>query len=391
MDSTFLSLYSFDHYYHLLDKCSDFAKRIKWIYHGDGSKVQSTCISDIMNAEFGEEDMQVLTDYCSVDNLTVPGEVSKIKSTQRMRCKYIFKQIQTAKATNLHTLRNVEKSLQENNALISGKYKKESFITYEDCKLRDNLAIPGQDILVSVRVYEPFQHYSHNLKDYKHIPRIVLSRVIEILGSQTLAQLRDKISCISDLSIPTEVSNNPDVKLGPMAKDVYKSGFLFIENIFYNDTRDPNNLNYSQVIKQWAQMRDLGSFQTASLEHTRIDSLTVRFGFPWVYQHQGSCEHLIVFSAARLINENDEQAVAAYPRVQRIKPSGTKYCMMCSDLSVSWITTDNDRVPHDLAYYCDTCFRSFNYIDGIKIGNFKAYAYPRNPNVMVDETPSSSE
>lgn len=38
------------------------------------------------------------------------------------------------------------------------------------------------------------------------------------------------------------------------------------------------------------------------MEGTRIDSLSVKFGYPWVYQHQGSCEHILVFSDARLIN-----------------------------------------------------------------------------------------
>ena len=29
-------------------------------------------------------------------------------------------------------------------------------------------------------------------------------------------------------------------------QDVYRSGFFFIENAFYNDMRDPNNIDYSR-------------------------------------------------------------------------------------------------------------------------------------------------
>lgn len=150
-----------------------------------------------------------------------------------------------------------------------------------------------------------------------------LNNVIAVLGSQTLAHLRDKISCIADYSISKECSNNLENAIGPMAKvtysfkvfklnciynstyfllfkDVYRSGFFFIEDTFYNDTRHPTNIDYSKVIIDWAKRRPtLGPFKTAIMEDCRIDSLSVRFGFPWVYKHQGGCEHLIVFSDAR--------------------------------------------------------------------------------------------
>jgi snRNA-activating protein complex subunit 3 len=80
---------------------------------------------------------------------------------------------------------------------------------------------------------------------------------------------------------------------------VYKSGFFFIENTFYIDFRDPNNKDNSKVIREWAEARKFGIYKTAKMEETRIDSLSLKFGFPWVYQHQGDCEHLISFSNAR--------------------------------------------------------------------------------------------
>jgi snRNA-activating protein complex subunit 3 len=82
-------------------------------------------------------------------------------------------------------------------------------------------------------------------------------------------------------------------------QDVYKSGFIFIEDTFYNDHRDPANLDYSHVIREWAASHKLGPFQTALMENTKFEDLTVRLGYPYVYQHQGSCEHLIVFSDVR--------------------------------------------------------------------------------------------
>lgn len=69
--------------------------------------------------------------------------------------------------------------------------------------------------------------------------------------------------------------------------------------MFYNDTRDPKNIDYSDVILKWADSHDIGPFKTANMEDVQIQSLCARFGFPWVYQHQGCCEHLIVLTDAR--------------------------------------------------------------------------------------------
>ncbi|KOC70587.1 snRNA-activating protein complex subunit 3 [Habropoda laboriosa] len=114
------------------------------------------------------------------------------------------------------------------------------------------------------------------------------------------------------------------------------------------------------------------------MEECRIDSLNLRFGFPWVYKHQGGCEHLVVFSNARFVNCDDELVESAYPKIVRIRPTGTKFCMICGVYTADWITIEHERIPHNPCYFCHTCFMSYNYIDGRKIGNFDAYSYPRN-------------
>ncbi|KAJ4433086.1 hypothetical protein ANN_15343 [Periplaneta americana] len=40
-----------------------------------------------------------------------------------------------------------------------------------------------------------------------------------------------------------------------------------------------------------------------------------------------------------------------------------------------WITVENERVPHDPCFFCQHCFLSYNYVDGKKIGKFKAYPF----------------
>ena len=42
-----------------------------------------------------------------------------------------------------------------------------------------------------------------------------------------------------------------------------------------------------------------------------------------------------------------------------------------------WVTTENIRVPEDPFFFCDKCFRQFNYEPETnkKIGSFKAQPY----------------
>lgn len=65
--------------------------------------------------------------------------------------------------------------------------------------------------------------------------------------------------------------------------------------------RHPDCHDNSEAICNWAshKTRNFGPFERAKMEDTRIDSLNVRFGYPWMFQHQGDCEHLIVFSDMR--------------------------------------------------------------------------------------------
>ena len=50
--------------------------------------------------------------------------------------------------------------------------------------------------------------------------------------------------------------------------------------------------------------------------------------------------------------------------------------MICDVHISKWVTEDNERVPEDPFFFCDTCFRGFNYDEkGEKIGSFRAYPY----------------
>ena len=337
----------------------------------------------LMDVQLGEEEMSMLASYCSVDNLTVEGEVPKMMNRRKMRKKETFDP-REPEDVDLQTIQNLRRRWKHETKRPCYKYQSELFINYEKkAETGSERCIPGQDILVSVRIYHPFTQRARNTPRMECGSLLRLNNIIAVLGSQTLANLRDKISCIADYTISKECSNNLSKAIGPMAKDIYKSGFFFIEDTFYNDMRQAENIEYDKVITDWAKRRPkLGPFKTTIMENCRIDSLFLRFGFPWVYKHQGGCEHLIVFSDARFLNCDDELSLSAYPRIVRLRPVSSKFCMICGVYNVQWITMEHERIPHNPCYFCDTCFKSYNYINGKKVGNFEAYAYPRNTELV---------
>lgn len=103
--------------------------------------------------------------------------------------------------------------------------------------------------------------------------------------------------------------------------------------------------------------------------------LTPRLGYPYVYQHQGDCEHILVFSDVRLLQQTDPKSTAAYPYYQSVSRYISQMCMICGLCTARWICVDCERLPHNRVFLCHDCLVSYNYIDGKKIGNFKVYPY----------------
>ena len=79
----------------------------------------------------------------------------------------------------------------------------------------------------------------------------------------------------------------------------FPSGYFFIENIFYNDLRNENAIDYSQNIIEWSKSND--SFQKISplpfykkkMEETNFFDLQLRVGEKYLYCHQGNCKHYV--------------------------------------------------------------------------------------------------
>ncbi|KYN37938.1 snRNA-activating protein complex subunit 3 [Trachymyrmex septentrionalis] len=335
-------------------------------------------IFQLMGTDLSQARILLMKHYCSIDNLTLPVEAAIMEEQEKEGYVNIPEKI--LDNVSLETIKVLE--ILSKQASVKPRNQNGIPIKYDKSRsLDDNFLKPYEEFLVYIRIYEPFKSQPRSLKYRTSIPVLKLKSVISILGSQTLYELRQKIMCQSDLSITKEISENPNQRPESMAKDVYQSGFFYIEDTFYNDTSVPTNIDYSNTILEWATVRDIGPFKIATMD-ALINSLYTKFGFPWVYQHQGCCEHLIVLTDARLVTVDDVLTSSAYPRIEKIRPVSGKNCIYCGIFNVHWIVTEHDRIPHDTSYFCNRCFISYNYVDGKKVGNFKAYSYPCIPQLM---------
>ncbi|XP_018305934.1 snRNA-activating protein complex subunit 3 isoform X2 [Mycetomoellerius zeteki] len=335
-------------------------------------------ILQLMGTDLSQARILLMKHYCSIDNLTLPVEAAITEEREKQG--YVNVPEKILDNVSLETIKVLEVLSKE--ASVKPRNQNGIPIKYDKSRSVNNNSLkPYEEFLVYIRVYEPFKSQPRSLKYRTSIPVLKLKSVISILGSQTLYELRQKIMCQSDLSITKEISENPNQRPESMAKDVYQSGFFYIEDTFYNDTCVPTNIDYSNIILEWAAVRDIGPFKVATMD-ALINSLYTKFGFPWVYQHQGCCEHLIVLTDARLVTVDDVLTSSVYPRIEKIRPVSGKNCIYCGIFNVHWIVTEHDRIPHDTSYFCNRCFISYNYVDGKKVGNFKAYSYPCIPQLM---------
>jgi len=232
--------------------------------------------------------------------------------------------------------------------------------------------------LYVVRVYRPILHPKIAYTHRSH-REMFYDKEIWCLGENTLDQLRDLITCPNDNNFVGYQQVDTLNKLAPRAGDVYKSSFLYIGDCFYIDTRDKNNIDLSETIIQWARDRPkggIGPFKKGVMEDTKFDDLEIRIGQPYVFNHLGNHEHLLVFNDVRLAGPEDPQKAEHYPLVRSIGTQQSRMCMVCNIKIATWVTLNNKRVGENPFFFCSLCYKSFNIKkDGTKECDFEEYRY----------------
>ncbi|XP_063383433.1 snRNA-activating protein complex subunit 3 isoform X1 [Cydia fagiglandana] len=340
-------------------------------------------IRDFVGCDLNDEQFKNLANECSPDLLRTGSELKMPTSAPSLS---VFAEEETREYNKQHSNLSIVKKQRlrmasDVNASCQRMLKYRGTRLMPLAQAEDGEEIPepdlepGRDIIYVVRIYRPFPY---NIKE-KHVSsrHSVFSRCIVLAGRQPLSELRDSVVCANDAGSRVDVSAEPHKQPAAAAKDLFPSGFLFINNVFYVDNR-PGCSDRSAGLRAWARTRGLGDFQTKDLHSTKLDDLVVRLGHPEVYVHQGNCEHLFTFSEIRLLNPDDPLSIQQYPAHTAVSQNQTVYCTTCAEFGAKWVVTNCSNVPFDPAYFCDTCFKLFLYKDGKKIGDFKAFSFRGN-------------
>ncbi|CAG8819924.1 26366_t:CDS:2 [Gigaspora margarita] len=156
-----------------------------------------------------------------------------------------------------------------------------------------------------------------------------------VLGSQPLTALRDAFYCLRDFyklepweqPKPTTILNATNRKMSP--------SYFFIENVFYNDLRDPRAVDYSKNIIEWVKEKNrfrqpgLGLYRSKTMENVTFNELSIKLNQPYLFVHQGNCQHAVVFRDLRLKQAYDDPDPTVYPKAIFRGKIGRHKCRMC--------------------------------------------------------------
>ncbi|XP_059610898.1 snRNA-activating protein complex subunit 3 [Phlebotomus argentipes] len=231
--------------------------------------------------------------------------------------------------------------------------------------------VPFEETVISLRFYQPYKYEPENTAF-----EISFCQEFLVLGSQTLSELRPKIFCSASSGPFPEISENPNAER-PALDD--EAAFFFITDTFYNDFSRPYVKDYSSPIVEWAKgIEEIDELKSAAMDEMKFEDLTVRIGYPQLYQHYGNCEHIFVFSDVKLLQPSDILQRSQYPFLRTVSNNRRHICYICGVNPVKYLVQGCKRQITDPTFYCATCFDAYLYNEGEKIGNFEAFNYAEN-------------
>jgi len=213
---------------------------------------------------------------------------------------------------------------------------------------------------------------------------------------------------------PKEVDYRRLLNPRPRACDLpTPSGFFFIEDCFYDDMRSKNAIRYSDPIVDWLcqtrgnqPLRSLTIEQTtappkasqrsnvqgspdaprfceatlapatqAEMETTSFGDLRIRLGSHYLYQHQGNCTHVLIFTEMRCIAKGDVTDRRMYPLEVFSRRERIQKCLVCELFPAEFVLYNDKLFDQSPTFVCGHCYRlSHEDVDGNLLYNdFQVY------------------
>ncbi|CAL4097232.1 unnamed protein product, partial [Meganyctiphanes norvegica] len=214
----------------------------------------------------------------------------------------------------------------------------------------DSMQQSLRDIVLNVRVQRPYHRKVHMKKACNKFPSH--SQELLVLGSQRLSTLRDALVCVNDLAVNKDFSADPRLEYLsclPNSSVEMPSGFFYINGVFYDDMRHVDSKSYSEHIVRWVRTRkEIGPMKRADMTRTCFSDLELRLGYPYIFMHQGNCEHIIIFTDVRLHHQYDAQDPAKFPMLRGQASKLSVKCFICSLRLANLLVSQEQRTvdPH---------------------------------------------
>ena len=245
-----------------------------------------------------------------------------------------------------------------------------------------------------------------------HPVKNIKTQQISILGDGVLKQLKDKIYCVLD-----EIQNAPTPSFFFFEKVFYdefliKNG-LYIEPLSYKISQlqlskytlkeyqqelnyefDNNNINNNTESKFQKYEKNLycdnnslnlhksHAKEILNMNEIKIEDIPLRIGYPYIFRHIDSCDHVIILNDIRVMDkydnflERDEKAIVTYQK--KLK---RKKCEACQFYYAKFISI-NDYVKGKVnnVFLCDFCLKKLHEIDLVdnNTSNLKLIPYFHN-------------
>ena len=245
-----------------------------------------------------------------------------------------------------------------------------------------------------------------------HPVKNIKTQQISILGEGVLKQLKDKIYCVLD-----EIQNDPTPSFFFFEKVFYdefliKNG-LYIEPLSYKISQlqlskytlkeyqqelnyefDNNNINNNTESKFQKYEKNLycdnnslnlhksHAKEILNMNEIKIEDIPLRIGYPYIFRHIDSCDHVIILNDIRVMDkydnflERDEKAIVTYQK--KLK---RKKCEACQFYYAKFISI-NDYVKGKVnnVFLCDFCLKKLHEIDLVdnNTSNLKLIPYFHN-------------
>ena len=225
-----------------------------------------------------------------------------------------------------------------------------------------------------------------------HPIKNVKTQQISILGDGVLKQLKDKIYCVLD----------------EIQSDSTRS-FFFIEKVFYDDIPgskkdkyiEPLSFKISQLRLQKLTLKDYEqdinynrnnpcpkdleskfnydknlyceinpimtnrshSYDSLNMNTVHIEDIPFRIGYPYIFRHIESCDHVIILNDIRVIDkydnfsEKDNKAIVTYQKKLKRKKCDACKFYYAKFISINDIVVGN---MNNALFLCDYCLKKLH-------------------------------